>query len=111
IRFHHFGEGSYAESERVIQELLAQAHHQEPAPSALVSVAGSGAEAPPAASEMGSPETYIGYERGERFDSPQRLVPDKVAAYSAPLRPSLNQWGLEGAWNVGDESAVLQMAP
>lgn len=31
--------------------------------------------------------------------------------YTPPARPSLNQWGLGGSWNVGGESAVLQAAP
>ncbi len=111
IRFHHFGEGSYAESERVIQELLAQAHHQTPtAAEALVEVAGRGAEAPAAVNEIGSPETYIGYARGERFASPQRLQIDKSATYSLPLRPSLNQWGLAGEWKVGPQIALLEKA-
>jgi len=112
IRFHHFGEGNYAESERVIQELLAEAHHQTlSSPGTLVQVAGRGAEAPAAANEMDSPETYIGYERGERFASPQHLQTDKAATYDAPLRPSLNQWGLAGDWKVGAQMAVLEKAP
>lgn len=113
IRFHHFGEGEYAESERVIQELLAQAHHQTlpAAPQSLVSVTGAGAEAPAAANELGSPETYIGYDRGERFASPESLATDSTRTYSAPLRPSLNQWGLAGTWRVGPQMAVLERAP
>ncbi|MGH9417264.1 MAG: cytochrome c biogenesis protein DipZ [Terriglobales bacterium] len=112
IRFHHFGEGSYAESERVIQELLAEAHHQAPPPAGgFVAVAGTGAEAPPDPRAEGSPETYIGYTRGERFSSPQHLQIDRTTTYSAPLRPSLNQWGLAGAWKVGAWMAVLDKAP
>ncbi|MGH9485252.1 MAG: cytochrome c biogenesis protein DipZ, partial [Terriglobales bacterium] len=110
IRFHHFGEGQYDESERVIQELLAKAHHQKSAPGGFVRDTGSGAEAAADASQIGSPETYIGYARGERFDSPQRLRTDQTATYSAPLRASLNQWGLAGTWHVGAEMAVLEKA-
>ena len=36
IRHHHFGEGEYAESERVIQQLLAEAG--TPAPRAMATV-------------------------------------------------------------------------
>lgn len=112
IRFHAFGEGGYTESERVIQELLADAHHQTPgAAEALVQVMGEGAEAPAEMSENRSPETYIGYDRGERFDSPEHLQTDGTATYSAPLRPSLNQWGLAGTWKVGEQVAVLEKAP
>ncbi|HXR97626.1 MAG TPA: cytochrome c biogenesis protein DipZ [Terriglobales bacterium] len=112
IRFHHFGEGSYAESEHVIQALLAEAHHQSaPVAESTVQVAPTGAEAPAAPGEMQSPETYIGYDRGERFASPQRLLTDMAANYTAPLRPSLNQWGLAGDWKVSDEMALLLKAP
>lgn len=111
IRFHHFGEGQYDESERVIQELLAEAHHQPLARGGgFVGASGSGAEAAADAGQIGSPETYIGYARGERFDSPERLRIDRTATYSAPLRPSLNQWGLKGTWHVGAEYAMLEAA-
>lgn len=112
IRFHHFGEGQYDESERVIQELLAEAHHETlSAPGSFVHVEGTGAEAPADLSQMGSPETYIGYARGEHFDSPEHLKIDRNATYTAPLRPSLNQWGLAGTWHVGPHMAVLIKAP
>ncbi|MGH9487485.1 MAG: cytochrome c biogenesis protein DipZ [Terriglobales bacterium] len=112
IRFHHFGEGQYRESERVIQELLAQAHHQSlRAAESFVAVDGSGAEAPADVSQIESPETYIGYARGERFASPQGMKTDQNADYSAPLRPSLNRWGLAGIWNDGPHLAVLVKAP
>jgi hypothetical protein len=58
-----------------------------------------------------SPETYVGYARTERFASPERLAQDARKTYSAPARPSLNQWGLSGSWNVGAESAALPGAP
>jgi hypothetical protein len=58
-----------------------------------------------------SPESYIGYRLAKRFASPERLSKDSAKTYSAPARPSLNQWGLSGSWNVGAESAVLQAVP
>ena len=95
VRYHHFGEGDYAMSERVIRQLLADAGH---APAGGMSVAqGSGAEAQSNFSEIGSPETYIGYYRADRFASPGGLVHDQPKTYeSAPLE--LNQWSLEGQW-------------
>ncbi len=112
IRFHHFGEGSYEESERVIQELLAQAHHQPlSSPGAFVHDAGTGAQAPADLDKIGSPETYIGWERSENFASPEPLRADRDFTYSAPVRPSLNQWGFAGTWRVGAQMAVLAHAP
>jgi thiol-disulfide isomerase/thioredoxin len=109
IRYHHFGEGEYVESERVIQQLLkengATDLHLNP-----VNLTADGVEAPPS-EDVQSPETYVGYSRTERFASPERLAQDSRKTYSAPERPSLNQWGLSGSWDVGAESAVLQGAP
>jgi thiol-disulfide isomerase/thioredoxin len=109
IRYHHFGEGEYVESERVIQELL-----QENGANGLnlspVSLSRDGVEAPPS-EDVQSPETYVGFGRTERFASPERLAQDARKTYSAPAMPSLNQWGLSGSWNVGAESAALQGAP
>jgi thiol-disulfide isomerase/thioredoxin len=109
IRYHHFGEGEYVESERVIQQLL-----KENGATDLnlnpVNLTADGVEAPPS-EDVQSPETYVGYGRTERFASPGRLAQDSRKTYSVPARPSLNEWGLSGSWDVGAESAVLQGAP
>src|ERR1700722_185177 len=109
IRYHHFGEGEYVESERVIQELLKEngATGLNVSP---VKPSAAAVEAPPS-EDVQSPETYVGYGRTERFASPERLAQDSRRTYHAPDRPSLNQWGLSGSWNVGAESAALQEAP
>lgn len=95
IRFHHFGEGEYDMSERVIRQLLAEAGR---APAGTMSNAqGTGAEAAADLGEVGSPETYIGYYRAERFVSPGGLSHDQPKTYaSASL--NLNDWGFEGQW-------------
>jgi hypothetical protein len=68
-------------------------------------------EAAPGSVNVGSPETYIGYGRGEHFASAESIAKDSRKVYSLTPRLSLNQWGLAGAWKVGEESAVLQTAP
>jgi cytochrome c biogenesis protein CcdA/thiol-disulfide isomerase/thioredoxin len=102
VRYHHFGEGDYDMSERVIRQLLAEAGH---APSGtMASVNATGAEAAAARTDIGSPETYIGYARADRFASPGGLLRDQPHAYAlAPL--ALNQWALEGQWLDGRQSA------
>ena len=109
IRNHHFGEGEYEKSERVIQELLSEngAAGMNAGP---VRITAAGAEAPPS-EDVQSPETYAGYERTERFGSRERLAHDSPRTYSPPLTPALNQWGLGGLWNVGVERSALQAAP
>ncbi|MGB8832272.1 MAG: cytochrome c biogenesis protein DipZ [Candidatus Sulfotelmatobacter sp.] len=110
IRYHHFGEGEYGESERVIQELLKENGAQLSA-SGAVPVAGTGAEAASDDANVRSPETYVGYHRAEHFASTEAIAKDSKQAYTPQPRLSLNQWALGGSWKVGEESAVLQTAP
>jgi cytochrome c biogenesis protein CcdA len=109
IRYHHFGEGQYEESERVIQQLLKE-NGSTGVNGSTVSVSASGAEAAPSNGDVRSPETYIGYDRADHFASPGTLAQDSPKSYSPPARPSPNQWGLSGSWTVGAENAVLQRA-
>jgi cytochrome c biogenesis protein CcdA/thiol-disulfide isomerase/thioredoxin len=103
VRYHHFGEGDYDGSERVIRQLLAEAGHA-PAGQPMQQVTAMGAQAGAATAETGSPETYIGYARADRFVSPGALLQDKPKRYAgAPL--SLNDWSLEGQWLDGRQSA------
>jgi cytochrome c biogenesis protein CcdA/thiol-disulfide isomerase/thioredoxin len=109
IRYHHFGEGEYDESERVIQELLKE-NGAQLASTGIISVAGSGAEAAPAGNAR-SQETYIGYHRAEHFASAEQIAQDSRRTYTPQARLSLNQWALGGSWKVSPENAVLQTAP
>jgi thiol-disulfide isomerase/thioredoxin len=106
IRHHHFGEGDYEGSERVIQQLLAEAGGKA-VPSDVVSVQASGAQAASVEADVLSPETYIGYERAERFVSPDGVAEDAPKTY-ANGDPRLNEWGLTGSWTVAREQATLQ---
>jgi cytochrome c biogenesis protein CcdA/thiol-disulfide isomerase/thioredoxin len=105
IRYHHFGEGAYAESERVIQQLLREAGAAKVA-DGLINASAEGVQLAPDMNEVQSPETYVGYQRAEHFVPETSLVPDKVSAYSAPSQLALNDWSLDGQWNVGPERAT-----
>ncbi len=108
IRHHHFGEGDYDGSERVIQRLLAEATGKT-MPADLVSVSATGAMAAPDNVDVRSPETYIGYNRAKNFISPGGAVNDAPHVYK-PGSPKLNEWSLFGDWTVGGEHAVLNDA-
>jgi Thioredoxin like C-terminal domain len=86
IRDEHFGEGRYERSERVIQRLLGI--EREP-----VSVERLGVEAEADWERLRTPETYLGYARGERSASAERLP--------------LNHWALAGEWTTGPEAVAL----
>jgi hypothetical protein len=109
IRYHHFGEGDYVKSERVIQTLLKE-NGATGLDESLVRITADGAEAPPR-DDVRSPETYVGYARAENFASPERMTRDSRRTYSPPAGLALNQWGLGGSWSAGAESDALESAP
>ena len=89
VRYHHFGEGAYEESETIIRALLGvdgDKVHPEV----------SGVEIAADWDSLRSPETYLGAARGER------------RARDGASGLGLNQWALSGRWAVDDESAALE---
>ena len=106
VRYHHFGEGDYEESEAWIRSLLEERNHQ-PAPNRATQIAASGAEAASDLQAVQSPETYIGYIRATNFASPGGFNEDDVQFYRAPDRLKLNGWALTGKWK--DESQIATL--
>ncbi|WEK00892.1 MAG: cytochrome c biogenesis protein DipZ [Candidatus Sphingomonas phytovorans] len=103
IRYHHFGEGGYAESEKVIQRLLAE-NGNAVGDMTIVKVDARGVGAA-SGRDVRSPETYIGYARAEHFVSPGGGIRDAAHDYAAPALPRLNDWALAGRWTIGAEHA------
>jgi thiol-disulfide isomerase/thioredoxin len=106
IRHHHFGEEEYQQSERVIQQLLAEAGNAD-VDADLVSVEPSGVYLAADWNTLRSPETYVGYARATGFASPAGLEPDRSQIYNEPSRLGLNQWALSGEWTVGRQITTL----
>ena len=109
IRHHHFGEGEYAQTEMVIQRLLAEAGSTG-AGMDMVSVDPSGLEVPADWASLRSPENYTGYERTEGFASPGGVVPGKPHVYTVPARLGLSQWALSGDWIMEEGAVTLNAA-
>jgi len=109
VRHHHFGEGEYDRSERIIQQLLAEAG-QDKVPHDVVAVDARGAQAAADSHNALSPETYVGYERAENFAVPGGMVRDKQHLYASGPSLGLNQWTLAGNWTVEREHAVVNRA-
>jgi thiol-disulfide isomerase/thioredoxin len=107
VRFEHFGEGEYDQSERWIQQLLKEANAKG-MPSTLAAVSGQGAQAAADVKDVHSPETYIGYARADKFASPGGLKSDAEQTYTLPNHLDVNQWGLSGQWIDHQQVAVLQ---
>ena len=94
IRFTHFGEGAYDESERVIQRVLGEAgasgFSREP-----VKVEPRGLEVPAEWGDVASGEAYLGTDQAEHF-------------VRSGTRLRLNEWTLAGDWKVGSKAVTLQ---
>jgi len=99
VRDHHFGEGDYEQSEKTIQKLLGIERD-------LVSVVAAGVEAQADWDHLRSPETYLGFDRQERFTG----TSTESAQRRAPGQLELNHWAISGNWTVGPESILLHEA-
>lgn len=106
IRHHHFGEEDYERSERVIQQLLAEAGSDD-IDEDLVSVEPDGVYLAAEGDTVGSPETYVGYARATGFASLGGLEPDRNRVYAEPPRLKLNHWALSGNWTAGPQTTTL----
>ena len=96
VRYAHFGEGNYSETEKVIRTLLAEPDLPEP-------VSGSIRDRTP--TEALTPESYLGSERLQNFvGSP--VVPGREAAYTIPKVVPLNGLAYGGRWLVDKERIV-----
>jgi hypothetical protein len=105
IRHHHYGEGEYEESEMVLQMLLREGGVD--VDQGLVRLEPRGVEAAADWTTLGSPESYVGYDRTLNFASPGGVVPDERHVYSTPGGLRRNQWSLSGDWRIGSVPAVL----
>ena len=103
IRDHHFGEGRYEQSERVIQRLLGV--DRDP-----VAVEPDGVEAEADWKHLRTPETYLGYQRSAQFASPGGAAYDERHTYDLPPWLHLNHWALAGDWTIGPEKVGLDHA-
>jgi thiol-disulfide isomerase/thioredoxin len=106
VRHHVFGEGSYEQSEMIIQALLAESGvggiDRQP-----VSVDARGIEAAADWGSLRSPENYVGHDRTQNFASPGGAALDKPRMYELPARLRLNEWALSGDWTMKQEATVL----
>ena len=106
VRHTHFGEGSYDQSEMVIQRLLMEAGAGGIGDE-LVSVDARGFEVPADWASLKSPENYVGYERTEGFASPGGAVRDKSRMYELPAKLRRNDWALSGDWTIKRDAVEL----
>lgn len=109
VRDQHFGEGSYEQSETIIQRLLVEAGAKG-VTSDLVSVDAQGLEAAADKANLKSPENYVGYKRTQGFASLGGAIRNKPHLYEAPAQLHLNEWALSGDWTMGSDGVSVKKA-
>ena len=102
IRYQHFGEGAYDESEHAIRNLLVQSGVRN-LPHGLAEVQPTGLELSANWKSLGSPETYLGSDRGERYAGRHK---DHSELELGAL--ALNHWSLAGDWQIRSDAVVLE---
>jgi cytochrome c biogenesis protein CcdA/thiol-disulfide isomerase/thioredoxin len=100
VRFAHFGEGAYEESEHVIRTLLAEPGLPQPVSRSIGDKTPQGVQ---------TPETYLGYERIERFVG-SKIVKDREATYRLPETFPFGHLAYGGRWTVEGERIVAGMS-
>ena len=106
IRHHRFGEGDYERSEMVIRHLLVEAGVDD-LPEGLAAIDPNGDEVQADWEDLGSAESYLGYDQANGFDAGGSATYDKVYNYTAPSALRLNRWGLAGNWTVRSDASAL----
>jgi cytochrome c biogenesis protein CcdA/thiol-disulfide isomerase/thioredoxin len=96
IRYTHFGEGEYDQTEEMIQTLLKE----------LGSEVNASIENPTYNVQSKTPETYLGYGRMAYFATPSQLKPDVVSEYSFPKTLAFNQFAYDGNWLIEEERSI-----
>jgi len=102
LRYYHFGEGLYQETEKQIQKLLSELDSTAQFPSPLEPIRDT--DQPGAVCYRVTPELYLGYARGQ-FGNPAGVIRDKSFDYSDPGRYVEGAAYLSGRWVVSEETS------
>ena len=93
IRYFHFGEGEYDQTEKAIQDLLGASDTQT-------------ISNPEYEINSKTPELYLGYSRIQYLSSPEEIQKDKSALYSSPQTQDSSTFSYQGMWTIGSEYAM-----
>ncbi len=107
IRYYHFGEGHYQESETAIQAALRELNPTFTAPPPMQPVRDT--DRPGAVCYRVTPELYLGYARGQ-FGNPEAILSDRAHDYADPGRHVEGVPYLSGRWRIEQECARADAA-
>ena len=100
IRFRHFGEGRYAETESAIQQLLLEAGLLTIDKISKVEEVAVDVDI----QKIGTPEIYLGYLRINNIGNPvQEVRPDEPYTFSEPSNIEQNRFYFVGSWTLRPE--------
>lgn len=92
VVYQHFGEGEYDITENNIRFLLGL--NKMPMPETKATYYPQ------------TPETYLGYERIDLFNSPESIERNQSKNYSFPKTLSEDEWALQGKWIISGQSII-----
>lgn len=98
VRYTHFGEGDYNETEQTIQELLKETG----------TTVNSKIDNLDYTIQSKTPELYLGYKRIDHVVSPERILQNKAQQYTSPNSIPKNTLAFDGIWTIGEEFATPQ---
>ncbi len=101
IRFAHFGEGKYRQTESAIQQLLRLRDSTVTLPPLMKEVRES--DKPGAVCYRMTPELYLGYRRG-RLGNPEGFLHDETQTFKRVSRLEAGKFYPVGNWHCGAES-------
>jgi cytochrome c biogenesis protein CcdA/thiol-disulfide isomerase/thioredoxin len=101
IRYTQFGEGDYDKTEGAIQTLLKETGKT------VSDVVGKDSGAV-VNSPGQTPETYLGYNRAERFENADQFKPDVTTSYTLTSNINSNYWSLGGQWQMNGLQTVAK---
>lgn len=95
VRYTHFGEGEYDETEKAIQQLLLELDGENDLETSISN--------PEYSVYSRTPETYLGYSRMNSLASKENILRNKVQTYSNPKRIPNNKFAFNGEVLISEE--------
>ena len=99
VRYRHFGEGDYDDTERAIQTLLGENGVTE-----FTDLVSSDVDTRGKFGTGQTPELYLSGKGKDDFGNPEGLRFFTDFRYNKPENLEPNKWGLEGAWRLNPEN-------
>lgn len=100
LRYAHFGEGEYQDTEEAIRSLLRELGE-------VTTDGYSSFDSDVQHRRIGSVETYLGYARQSLLGSTEKVARDAVQDYTRVQNPVSNRFYLDGSWKISAEEATL----